>query len=458
MSINLGIDVSGISALLQRASALRDGNRAQREANERLSRVEGRSTDLGLSGKAAGQKTADSIESKAQKRVADQRRQQDGLTDRKPIGHRHGGGYPVAVAWTHQWDSIYKTTYATTYAPDQPVVYYPNRCPSTLYAKNGRSVEVTLPDVVSPHLDVSEYAREPFTDRLRADRPNIRYYADHYGRSPELDQFSLPVGPDTQLVCFSVSIESRWERHEPDAQGSYYEFVSGSTSYINASDSIRIFLVSPTTLREVSVPSAFRDIIEEVEEAYTDNRFRLAFNPLLTPQNGGGNIGFKLQGEYGIYRPNYNLPSTALHTTPSIFPYLTKYKDAPHEYLDVNNPSDEEEIVEYYDDYVFANYTGPWLSVYQPEFLDGEPVYPTELIYPIQKRNLQAPYAFSSTRPNPRSKVTVPPSVTAAYNEYQNQYQGGPRTFLHSTWDWGKPSYCRQQLLALGFTAADLTP
>lgn len=26
------------------------------------------------------------------------------------------------------------------------------------------------------------------------------------------------------------------------------------------------------------------------------------------------------------------------------------------------------------------------------------------------------------------------------------------------TWDWGKPSYCRQQLLALGFTTEDLTP
>jgi hypothetical protein len=25
-------------------------------------------------------------------------------------------------------------------------------------------------------------------------------------------------------------------------------------------------------------------------------------------------------------------------------------------------------------------------------------------------------------------------------------------------WDWSKPAYCRQQLLALGFTSADLTP
>ncbi len=29
---------------------------------------------------------------------------------------------------------------------------------------------------------------------------------------------------------------------------------------------------------------------------------------------------------------------------------------------------------------------------------------------------------------------------------------------LYSTWDWGKPAYCGQQLLALGFIPADLTP
>jgi hypothetical protein len=29
---------------------------------------------------------------------------------------------------------------------------------------------------------------------------------------------------------------------------------------------------------------------------------------------------------------------------------------------------------------------------------------------------------------------------------------------VHMHYDWGRPDYCRQQLLALGFTAADLTP
>jgi hypothetical protein len=34
--------------------------------------------------------------------------------------------------------------------------------------------------------------------------------------------------------------------------------------------------------------------------------------------------------------------------------------------------------------------------------------------------------------------------------------EDGYTLFWH--YDWGKSSYCRQQLLALGFTAADLTP
>ena len=35
-----------------------------------------------------------------------------------------------------------------------------------------------------------------------------------------------------------------------------------------------------------------------------------------------------------------------------------------------------------------------------------------------------------------------------------------PRTVgqLLAAWDWGNPAYCRSQLLALGFTTADLTP
>jgi hypothetical protein len=42
--------------------------------------------------------------------------------------------------------------------------------------------------------------------------------------------------------------------------------------------------------------------------------------------------------------------------------------------------------------------------------------------------------------------------VTEAGNVEKQAY------FLHWSRDWGKSSYCRQQLLALGFTAEDLTP
>ena len=39
-----------------------------------------------------------------------------------------------------------------------------------------------------------------------------------------------------------------------------------------------------------------------------------------------------------------------------------------------------------------------------------------------------------------------------------NAFTSGLNQNVFGAWDWGKPSYCRSQLLALGFTEADLTP
>ena len=357
-------------------------------------------------------------------------------------------GYPVAVAWAYEWDPIYRSSQDSIQSPDQPLVWVPNRCPVTLFAENGSSVEVTFPQIASPHIELSQYAKEPFTTFMRADIGDTRYYAYHnFQRS---FNFSLPIGPDTHIICLSASARTSWE-FQRQLNG-FYQTVEGSTSQtiLLASDSIRSFFVSPTSLRELSVPTAFRNVLKDIEQA--DQSFN-AFHPMNSSYYGGGCIGFNV----GEYRPNYYGPSVALHSTPSIFSYLARYEDAPEAYLDVTNPNDDEAIVEYFNDNVY-NYKGDWLKAFEHVYEDGERVIPTELDYPLQKRSLLAPYAFTSTRSNPKSKVTVPLSVTAAYNAYQDEYQGGPRTSLYSTWDWGNPAYCRQQLYALGFTNADLTP
>jgi hypothetical protein len=52
-------------------------------------------------------------------------------------------------------------------------------------------------------------------------------------------------------------------------------------------------------------------------------------------------------------------------------------------------------------------------------------------------------------------KIKIP----ASHNPWVT-YEDGYTDLLSSpsfTWDWGRPGYCRQQLLALGFTAAEFT-
>ena len=57
-----------------------------------------------------------------------------------------------------------------------------------------------------------------------------------------------------------------------------------------------------------------------------------------------------------------------------------------------------------------------------------------------------------SFSPQAQAMPTVP-SVTS-----NDSGGNGPDQYFCVTTDWGAPSYCRQQLLSLGFTEADLTP
>ena len=65
---------------------------------------------------------------------------------------------------------------------------------------------------------------------------------------------------------------------------------------------------------------------------------------------------------------------------------------------------------------------------------------------------------------NGYTKVNVPASfdlygpVHPELNRNYRIFEGINVDILSLTWDWGRPGYCREQLYALGFTAADLTP
>lgn len=84
------------------------------------------------------------------------------------------------------------------------------------------------------------------------------------------------------------------------------------------------------------------------------------------------------------------------------------------------------------------------------------PTLPTGSRFYTSTALVQAPIApirFNLTSP-PRPVLTLragTPSIPFWAGEQI------PPSYIMS-WDWGKPDYCRQQLLALGFSAADLTP
>lgn len=77
---------------------------------------------------------------------------------------------------------------------------------------------------------------------------------------------------------------------------------------------------------------------------------------------------------------------------------------------------------------------------------------------------------FSSSAVLPSNYYTLNPGEPAALALRQEskvfrgpvanaeQHQETPGSFFIVAWDWGKPGYCRSQLVALGFTDADLIP
>jgi hypothetical protein len=501
MSINLGIDVSGISALLQRASALRDGNRAQREANERLSRVEGRSADLGLSGKSAGQKIADSIESKAQKRVAEQRRQQDGLTDRKPIGHRYGG-YPVAAAFIHPGDEInyvfqpLKGSSITVSSEWDDSFGDSSAYQGSNYQRNSLESYVSSISFVLP---------------VNGDTFIFVRYSYYKNRSAFIP-LTLRGGEDDIWVTYKDN--SAPVRYYPSDTDRQYRVTQRDVDWSfrappviaeEGGENFMCVVINGTTARSLNMPSAMkqklRDLIclelgsyaiaqstgrvvdayyqrmsngdyeTRVHSAQTVETYTTYFAYRSTPwKDSKPYFGFENVLSLGLTTPFGNYQQAYQRGTPSIFTWLAD--PVTNSDISINSPYWDIDTVRsaygqsapyiYIDGYagvggsntytinqdgsaiILFPYTRDKISLLQPSWIVG---------YELQ--NLTNPKA------NPKARKIIAQSIMDEVSSlYSVSSPGGAPTFypLYCTWDWGKPSYCRQQLLALGFTTADLTP
>ena len=451
MSINLNVDVSGVSALLQRASALTAGNRTQHVANERLGRVKERAGDLDLAGKGARQKMADAFEAAGRKRLAEQRRQQDSWADRKPIGHRNSSGYPVAMGWSVAYNSIIlgtptgnfyglegSTYNPANYPPGFIPTLKPNRSSTDIYALNGASATVTFPAFTSPFTSLSNFYTNTNSDtgeyRTGTSSAGTFYgYAGNAGESSSA-AWALPVDATTFLVSF-------WDARTVDWLTYDWAYVGGSYTQTNfqrileahtIADSISTLIVSSKSVRLIPTPSTYTQLLTRVFMGANNFYWR-------------GNrdaLGFNTDSS------DYGQP-----VTPSTFQHLARHDQGITD-MSSNGYTDVSSDLSYFIQHYGASFSGTWLdhsaNTYNATHYSN---YTNDLTWPIIQRQKVSPYAFGSTRPNTKATAKAPSQVVE-----QTTYNTDPLILPYFAWDWGNPAYCRQQLYALGFTAADLTP
>lgn len=430
MSINLNVDVSGVSALLQRASALIAGNRAQHGANERLARVKERAGDLDLAGQAARQKMADAFEAAAGRRLAEQQRQRDSWADRKPIGHRHDQ-FKVALAF--RTDVYTDTGHEVIIAPPQ----------------GDQSISLQAPSQGSIPYNIIELISGDYILN---------------------GNMVMPVGGDRMI--FSIW----WDWHIT-AGFPLQVFTLPPQLDVLRSDTIRTFVISKRAIREIPTPATYLDSLNSLfstpNKSYWNNSWLYSqvfnyghinsYQNLLSQGNGafswyhGCTVNNATPSAFGVLA-NHGTLDSSLDATPTLSYVRSKYAQAAPS-VGIVAPGH----IMGADKNVATSFT--WQQFKTPNPL---PRYIFCTTGPsAEKDTLAANYTGALSTNTIEiipagKKLTIPITnlsiLSHPYNDYASSSAIRYKTVDLQAWDWGNPAYCRQQLLALGFTADDLKP
>ena len=254
------------------------------------------------------------------------------------------------------------------------------------------------------------------------------------------DVFTLPLNKDTFVWCYFIReafLEYTEEYNTPVPN-------SNTTTPGPSGQTTKgaCMLVGPKSARDIPMPSLLYNRLVELNPP-----FDIDVVPSLVSESSFSN--------YGISSLNTGFTSVA---------------SAPQSQL-------------YFDDPLRKFYT-PGIYDYILQTNTSQPFAPQVTLKACGLANtclynpegVLTSYGFDATR-NPDVAVPVyrpfPPRVklfeeNVPFSWVENFEERPPETFLSNTfalnqnvfgaWDWGKPGYCRSQLLALGFTEADLTP
>jgi hypothetical protein len=473
-TINVSVDASSLKA---RLDGVTKANREERLRRERegltQDQIENELGKIDAGADAGGGRDAD-----GQLVDGNGRRRSGSVNTWKrldPAAQR--GGYQVAIGWVDRNGATYTVLSGDGTAEASVTLETPT--PTTTYTGTGDAFTLDgLPtDEDGPIYVVTGAGSYPDQEAggggiYDNDTPGTLYQSRYQEISRSISsagEYILPVGKDL-LIYVAVESASSWSlrqygafTQDPDLSLDFkHEEVAVTESWDTA-----CFLIGRTTARAITAPAGLVSALRRLHplppsapetdtgNAGSINLGRLesgdplldftvtiknyssaqeeAISPLdsvidisLLRQDGIGYLGSNAhQGDYG---------------TPSVFGFLT----------DTRAVSSYPERVRYYAD-VPANLAGTWTGGRPPKYL-GECVLATScptgfLDFDVTSTAPTDYYLAMDEALFARSQVkriTIP-DIDPGYNRI-------------AAWDWGRPGLCSAQLIALGFTTADLTP
>lgn len=262
--------------------------------------------------------------------------------------------------------------------------------------------------------------------------------------------------------------------------GTYYDRESTFTTTDNFDNieersayEIFAFVVSPTAVRELAIPSALDAKIRQLHPP-------MEVNSTMSVLNSSTYQRFEFIDQAPPYRQNYNTAATYGYTTVPTFDQELHRANSLHGSYSARNDVLAKQFGMGYID--TDTHDGPFFTPAVFRFIGGAMSLGDDentQSYSYMRSNYfsRAPQKYLAPCVNAQScddtvrvgfdvTTSTPANIDTAVSEgafaastrYIVTLNGSSRLDVTYGWDWDQPSYCRQQLAALGFSPADLTP
>jgi hypothetical protein len=380
--------------------------------------------------------------------------------------------------------------------------------PPTVSTESGAESVLGFLTTFAPDFFGNTYRTEypcGYTFQTGSGAPPTSSWTDNRFARVELDDYDdsaaylLPVGRETSIFVYVYSKlrtltvferVSRVDRTSVNPRavssgcggqaGTYYDRQSTFTTTDNFDNieersayKIFAFVVSPTAVRELDVPNALDAQIRLLHPPMEVNSTQSVLNSSTYQR-------FEFIDQSPPYRQNYDTPETYGYTSVPIFDQAIHRANSLHgNYGSRNDVLAKQFGMGYLDT---GEHDGPFYTPAVYSFIgsamslansaDAQSYsYMRSTYFSRAPQRYLAPCVDSDSCEDSVSvgfdvTASAPTNIDEAMlasafapsSRYVVKLNGSSRLDVTYGWDWDQPSYCRQQLAALGFTTTDLTP